>query len=56
VDGKLIEFNAWDDALKGYGPVTGKYCGESRYIGVQNILEFYLPAGCTLTVLPRDAV
>jgi len=23
---------------------------------VQNILEFYLPAGCTLTVLPRDAV
>jgi len=56
VGGKTIEYNAWDDALKGYGPVTGKYCGESRFIGVQNVLEFYLPAGCTVTVLPRDAV
>lgn len=31
-------------------------CGTNRYIGVQNFLEFYLTPGCTLNIIPRDAI
>lgn len=39
-----------------YGAVQQKFCGENRFIGVKNILEFYLTVGCTLTIAPRDAI
>lgn len=39
-----------------YGPITQSYCGENRYIGVKNIFEFYLEAGCTIHIIPRDAI
>jgi hypothetical protein len=39
-----------------YGPVEQKFCGENRYVGVKNILEFYLTKGCTLHIVPRDAI
>jgi hypothetical protein len=39
-----------------YGELYGKRCGENRYIGVKNILEFYLTAGCVLQIAPRDAI
>ena len=41
-DGKIIEYNQWDEKLHMYGPVKGDFCGENRYIGVKNIFEFYL--------------
>ena len=31
-----------------YGKIQRKFCGENRFIGVKNILEFYLTAGCVL--------
>jgi hypothetical protein len=34
--------NQWDEAIRGYGEITRSFCGENRYIGVKNILEFYL--------------
>ena len=55
-DGKIIEFNMWDETLKMYGEIKGAYCGENRYIGVKNILEFYLDTTCELHVKPRDAI
>jgi hypothetical protein len=55
-DGVEIAYNAWDDAIAGYGPVTQAFCGENRFIGIQNILEFYLTAGCELHVAPRNAI
>jgi len=40
-----------------YGPVKGDFCGENRYVGVQNNLEFYLTAdNCELKIQPRDAI
>lgn len=39
-----------------YSPITFSFCGENRYIGVKNILEFYITKGCTLYVKPRDAI
>ena len=31
-------------------------CGENRYEGVVNILEFYLTAGCTILIKPIDSI
>ncbi len=39
-----------------YAPITQSYCGENRYIGITNILEFYLTSNCILHIAPRDAI
>ena len=39
-----------------YGPIMQTHCGENRYIGVKNILEFYLVNGCEIIIIPRDAI
>ena len=39
-----------------YGAIKQKFCGENRFIGVQNILEFYLTAECKLEIKPRNAI
>lgn len=47
-DQEEIPYNKWLKADKnpekkaGYSPIEQKFCGENRYIGVENILEFYL--------------
>lgn len=48
--------NQWNDATQQYGEIRQRFCGENRYIGVQNILEFYITANCTLFIQPRDAI
>lgn len=55
-DGKIIEFNQWDEKLHMYGEVKGDFCGENRYVGVKNIMEFYLDTSCELHIQPRDAI
>jgi hypothetical protein len=55
-DGSIVEMNQWDDATSAYGEIKQRFCGENRYIGVQNILEFYITANCTLHIQPRDAI
>ena len=55
-DGKRVEMNEWDETERGYGPIQRRFCGENRFIGVKNILEFYLTAGCMLQIAPRDAI
>ena len=55
-DGKRVEMNEWDEDARSYSPVQRRFCGENRYIGVKNILEFYLTAGCFLQIAPRDAI
>ena len=53
---KTIEPNKWNDEDQMYGPIRQSYCGENRYIGVKNILEFYIVEGCELIIIPRDAI
>jgi hypothetical protein len=55
-DGKRVDMNQWDEAIRGYGEITRSYCGENRYIGVKNILEFYMTVGCKLQIAPRNAI
>jgi hypothetical protein len=55
-DGTEIAYNAWDDKKRAFGVVTRTNCGNNRYMGEKNILEFYLTEGCELNVSPRDAI
>jgi len=55
-NGKIIEFNQWDEKIHMYGPVKGDFCGENRYIGVKNIFEFYIDTTCELRIQGRDAI
>lgn len=52
--GNLVQSNGWDDTVKSLGVVKGIKCGENRYLGVDNILEFYLTPGCLLNINPID--
>jgi len=55
-NGQDIAMNDWDETARGYGAVQQDFCGENRYIGVKNILEFYITPGCELEVAPRNAI
>jgi hypothetical protein len=41
-NGKVIEYNSWNDALKDYASISQTKCGENRYLGSSNTLEFYI--------------
>jgi hypothetical protein len=55
-NGVEVEYTKWSEEAQGYGPITQSFCGENRYIGVVNILEFYITDDCDLEIKPRDAV
>jgi len=55
-NGEDIAMNEWNEKERGYGPVTQSFCGENRYIGVVNILEFYITKDCQLEIAPRNAI
>jgi hypothetical protein len=55
-DGVEISYNAWSDEKRQFGEITRATCGENRYLGDKNILEFYLVEGCELNIAPRDAI
>jgi hypothetical protein len=57
-DNKVINYNPWNDILKTYGQIDQRFCGENRFIGVQNIFEFYITTEqqCVLELKTRDAI
>ena len=55
-NGNVIQYNAWDESIKNYGPVKGLFCGENRFLGVQNVMEFFLNKGCLVEISSRDAI
>ena len=59
INGKEIKSNGWDSSINAPAQIRGDrggYCGENRYIGVQNLLEFYLSKGCKVSIEPIDAI
>lgn len=56
LDGKEIKYNDWDDTKRAFGELKRTECGENRYLGDVNILEFYMTEGCELHISPRDAI
>lgn len=56
-NGVKKNYTPWDEELGRHGPVTGREgCGENRFVGIENFLEFYITAGCEIEVKPRDAI
>ena len=53
---KPVMHTDWDHSIKTWAKPTGKFCGEFRYEGVINRLEFWINTGCKLYVRPRDAI
>lgn len=54
---QLIDTNDWDNDAQTWGEPTGAGgCGENRYEGVINRLEFWMNPGCDLYIVPRDAL
>lgn len=56
-DGVKIEYSPWDKEKGRQSELTGlKGCGENRYLGVENILEFIMTPYCLIEVKPVDAI
>lgn len=50
-------YTPWDKDLGRHGELTKTQgCGENRYVGVENFLEFYITTDCEIKVVPRDAI
>lgn len=57
INGKYIPNTPWDKEAGVQSELTGlRGCGENRYVGIKNYLEFILTAGCELQVLPVDSI
>lgn len=54
--GELIIPTEWDNVIETWGIPQGRFCGENRYVGVQNFLQFWMEPGCTIFIHPRDAI
>ena len=52
----VIESTEYDVSTESWGQLPRQRCGENRYEGVKNILEFYITPGCPLVIRPRDAI
>lgn len=56
-NGNLKEETDWDPNLGSAGELTKrKGCGENRFVGIKNFLEFYLTTGCEIRVEPLDEI
>ena len=54
---KKKDYTPWDDALGRHSPLTKtKGCGENRFVGIENFLEFYITPGCLIEIEPKDAI
>jgi hypothetical protein len=57
IDGKTIDPTPWDEEFSAPAALTKtKGCGENRFVGVANYLEFWLEPGCDLIVEPKDSI
>jgi biopolymer transport protein ExbD len=56
-NGREIPYTPWDAAAGRHAPLTeAAGCGENRFVGVENFLDFYLTPGCAIEIKPRDAI
>lgn len=56
-NGELKDAAPWDKEIGSQAELTGyKGCGENRYVGVVNYLEFIMTPYCLIEVKPVDAI
>lgn len=57
VDGGVVKYTPWDESEGRHAELTKQEgCGENRFVGIENYLEFYLTVGCEVHINPRDAI
>jgi len=54
--GNIQNPTEWDNNLKNYKPLPKMRCGENRYQGVVNTLEFFITPECPLIIKPRNTI
>ncbi|TNV88211.1 hypothetical protein FGO68_gene8985 [Halteria grandinella] len=54
--GNEIKANGWDSSISGPATIRSKQCGENRYVGIVNTLEFYLSPLCNISIVPIDSI
>lgn len=56
-NGDLKDMTPWDPAIGKPASLTkNKGCGENRFVGIENFLEFYLTADCEIIIEPLDQI
>ena len=55
-NGDVFEPNPFNDTLGMPDPVEKTTCGQNRYVGSGNFLEFYITPGCEILLKTRDAI
>lgn len=56
-DGKPVAQTQWNDELGTYAPLSSSSrCGDNRYLGVDNILEFYITPDCDVFIKPMNSI
>jgi len=56
INGNIIPELEFSDSLRAVPNLEGNYCGENKYIPVDNHLQFSITHGCELQVVPRDTI
>lgn len=53
----MVEPTPYNTITGSVAVLTGNMgCGENRYVVDENILQFWITAGCTLFIYPRNAI
>lgn len=56
-DGRLMDPTSWDKEAGTQKELTAyRGCGENRFVGVRNFLEFVVTPYCLIEVRPKDAI
>lgn len=56
-NGEKVEHTEWDKEIGAQAELSGyRGCGENRYVGVKNYLEFMMTPFCLIEVKPVDAI
>lgn len=48
VNNEVQEFTEWNTEIGMYAPLKKTKCGENRYVGIKNFMEFYITPGCEI--------
>lgn len=52
-----MSYTPWNESINRHAPLTKtKGCGENRFVGIDNFLEFYLTTNCLIEIEPKDAI
>ena len=52
----IITQNKWDPTISAPAMIKGTSCGENRFVGIENLLEFHMSPSCNISIKPVDSI